>query len=482
MPCGVDADSCGQSTRGRRFARVAPSARLNPTGGGGNLCGMTIRFRRPVALGIRRSTRVLLAALVAAVSGACATGAPPEPTATDRPAAPAAPGDTAPPQLLLVSIDGFRADYLDPKVTPNLLALAERGVRAEALIPSFPTKTFPNHYTIVTGLRPDHHGLVANNIWDPQMEERYGLGDREAVRNPDWYGGVPVWVTAEREGRTTAPLFWPGAEAPIDGVWPTHWLAYDGDMPHRDRVEWVLDRLDRDRASFATLYFDAVDVAGHDFGPEAPETRAAAARVDTAIGLLRVGLARRDLDEVNVIVVSDHGMSPLSRDRVFFLDDYVDVDRARVIDWSPVLALWPDSADVDEIYEALRGAHPHVSVYRPEEVPDRYEFGAHDRVAPIIGIADPGWSITTRDYFARSPERYDGGNHGYYHRSPDMRALFIAAGPAFRSGVVVPPFPNVDVYELIMEVLDLPAAPGDGRLARVADLLAPEAQKNRGRP
>lgn len=428
---------------------------------------------------IARSARWLFLPLVA-VTGACATAAPDTPRREAAPAAPAAPS----PRLLLVSIDGFHPGYLDPERTPNLLALAERGVRAEALIPSFPTKTFPNHYTLVTGLRPDHHGLVANNIWDPEMEARYGLGDREAVRNPDWYGGVPVWVTAERQGRTTAPLFWPGSEAPIDGVRPTHWLPYDGRMPHRARIDWVLDRLDDDGVTFATLYFDAVDVAGHDFGPNAEGTRDAVARVDTAIGLLRRGLTARGLDDVNVIVVSDHGMSPLSRDRVFFLDDHIDVERARVVDWSPVLALWPDSADVDQMYAALRGANPHVKIYRPEDIPERYEYGTHDRVAPIIGIADPGWSITTREYFEANPERYDGGNHGYDHRAADMRALFIAAGPAFRTGLVVPPFPNVDVYELIMDVLDLPPEPGDGRLARVADLLAPTArtQKNRGRP
>ncbi len=415
-------------------------------------------------------------------AGACATATPEAPKERAARGPQETPDAARGAQLLLVSIDGFRSDYLDPEVTPNLLALAERGVRAEALIPSFPTKTFPNHYTMVTGLRPDHHGLVANNIWDPEMEDRYGLSDREAVRNPDWYGGVPVWVTAERAGRTTAPLFWPGSEAPIDGVWPTHWLGYDGEMPHRARVDWVLDRMDEDQVSFATLYFDAVDVAGHDYGPEAPETRAAVARVDSAIGQLRQGLATRELGHVNVIIVSDHGMSPLSRDRVFFLDDYIDVDRARVIDWSPVLALWPDSADVDRIYDALEGASPHVGIYRPEEIPARYEFGTHDRVAPIIGIADPGWSITTREYFERNPETYDGGNHGYYHRSPEMRALFIAAGPAFRSGVVVPPFPNVDVYELVMEVLDLPPEPGDGRLVRVSGLLAPAEASGRRTP
>lgn len=378
------------------------------------------------------------------------------------------------PVVLLVSIDGFRADYLDPVVTPNLTALAARGVRAEALIPSFPTKTFPNHYTIVTGLRPDHHGLVANNMWDPEMESSYSLGNREAVQNANWYGGTPVWVAAERAGMPTAPLFWPGSEAPIQGVRPRHWLPYDGGMPHEARIDWILDRLaatGAERVRFATLYFEDVDTAGHAFGPGSTEVAAATARIDSMIGLLVKSLRARGLEGVNVIVVSDHGMSKLSRDRVIFLDDYMDPDSVRVVDWSPVLALWPDSTHESAVYDALKGAHPNLHVYRRAEIPPELGFGTHPRVAPIIGIADPGWSITTRHSFTRRPERFDGGSHGYDHRSDDMRSLFIAAGPAFKSGLVSHPFPNVDVYEVIMAILGLTPAPGDGDLDRVRLLL-----------
>lgn len=378
------------------------------------------------------------------------------------------------PVVLLVSVDGFRADYLDSDLTPNLNTLASRGIRAEALIPSFPTKTFPNHYTMVTGLRPDHHGLVANNMWDPEMESSYSLGDREAVQNPAWYGGTPVWVTAEQAGLATAPMFWPGSEAPIHGVRPRHWLPYDGDMTHEARIDWVLDRLSAtgtDRVRFATLYFDDVDVAGHGFGPGSTEVARAVARIDSSIGLLLESLRTRGLDEIDLIIVSDHGMSRLSRDRMIFVDDYIDPDSVRIVDWSPVLALWPDSAQQSSVYEALRGAHPNLHVFLRHEIPPDLGFGSHPRVAPIIGLADPGWSISTRDYFRRNTGRFQGGNHGYDQRSADMRALFIAAGPGFRLGMVVPPFPNVDVYEVIMTILGLTPAPGDGDLDRVKAML-----------
>lgn len=411
-------------------------------------------------------TKTLLsfAALLAAGCG----GQGPDP----EPVAPGAPVDgTTGDRVLLVSIDGFRYDYLDPELTPNLADLARDGVRAEWMTPAFPTKTFPNHYTMVTGLLPDHHGLIANNIWDPEREARYGLSDREAVGDAEWYGGVPVWVTAERHGILTAPVFWPGSEAAIDGIRPTYWLPFDGDLPPADQVDWVLDRME-EGARFATLYFHTVDIAGHDHGPGAPETRTEIARVDSIFGLLRRQLEIRGLADVNVVVVSDHGMSRLSRDRVIFLDDYLDPEATRVIDWSPVLSLWPDPADVDSVYDVMAGAHPHLKIYRPEEIPDRYQYGSHYRVAPIVGIADPGWAITTRGYFARNTESFDGGTHGYDHRAPDMRALFIASGPAFREGVVVPAFPNVDVYEVVMAVLGLPPEAGDGRLERVEAMLA----------
>lgn len=421
---------------------------------------------------VRRTRHLLLVPLLA-LGTSCAPRSGPIPGGVTPAAAPsAAPGA---PAVLLVSLDGFRPDYLAPDLTPNLLRLASHGVRAEAMIPSFPTKTFPNHYTIVTGLRPDHHGLVANNIWDPRMKASYGLGNREAVRNPDWYGGTPVWVTAEQHGLATAPLFWPGNEAPIHGVLPTYWKTYDGAMSHEARVNWVLDRMSGvsgPPARFATLYFSDTDDAGHRYGPGAPETAAAAARVDSAIGYLVDGLAARQLTaEVNLIVVSDHGMAQLSPDRVIFLDDFIDPEATYVADWNPVLALWPDSAPADDVFDALEGASSHLHVYRRDDIPAHYQFGTHPRVAPIVAIADPGWTITTHAYDERNPDALHGGNHGYDQNSVEMRALFLADGPAFAEGIVVEPFSNVDVYPLIMEILGLPASPGDGDLDEVADML-----------
>lgn len=390
--------------------------------------------------------------------------------------APAArpPADAPRPSVLLISIDGFRADYLDRFDVPHLQELARRGVRAEALIPSFPSKTFPNHYTLVTGLYPDHHGIIANNMYDPAMDASFSLSNREAVSDGRWWGGEPLWVTAERQGQRSATYFWPGSEAAIRGVRPSYWLPYDDDVPGPARVDQVLAWLDlppAERPAFITLYFSEVDHWGHEAGPDAPETRAAAARVDGYVGRLLDGLAARGLDAaVNVIVVSDHGMVATSPERAVVLDDYVRLDDLRIVDWSPVLMLYPPEDSLEAVYDALRRA-PHLTVYRKEALPEALHFGTHPRVPPLVALADEGWVITTRAQLARSPERFAGGTHGYDPRVPSMHALFIAAGPAFRNGLTVEPFSNVHVYSLMAAILGLAPAPNDGDVRVVQPLL-----------
>jgi len=428
----------------------------------------TTSRRRALGLRPRRQAfgALLLAGLVAL---ACATGC------SSKSLGARDASDPGASLVVLVSFDGFRWDYPDRGVTPNLEALSARGVRADGLIPSFPTKTFPNHYTMVTGLVPDRHGIVANAMWDPAFDGHFSMSRREAVQDGRWWGGEPVWVTAERNGVRTAPLFWPGNEAEINGFSPSYWLPFDGRMPNGERVRWVLDLLDRpeaERPSFVTLYFDETDIAGHNFGPDSEEMREAITTVDSAFGLLVSGLEDRGLlEHANILVVSDHGMIATSQERTIFVDDYVDLATARPVDWNPVLALWPEDEDMAAVYGALKEAHPHLSVYWKDSIPERFDYGRHSRVPPIIGIADDGWTITTHPYFERRPEEADGRNHGFDNAAKDMQGIFVAAGPAFRKGVRLEAFRNVDVYPLLMRLLSLPAAPSDGDLSRVSGML-----------
>lgn len=389
-----------------------------------------------------------------------------------RPATP----EAAPQSLILISLDGFRWDFRERADSPHLDQLAATGVTAKRMIASFPTKTFPNHYTIVTGLYPGHHGVVANNMYDPVFDETYGLRKREEVANGRWYGGEPLWVTAEKAGMLTAPYFWPGSEAEIGGFRPTYWAPYDHDLPNEDRVDRVLDRLAlpvAERPRFATLYFSTMDDAAHAHDPDtAPEIAEAVRVLDALVGRLLAGLDRLGLTEsTNVVVVSDHGMAALSEERVILVDDYVDLGRANVVDWNPVMALWPEQGDVDAIYAALEDAHPHLQVYRKAEIPERFHYRDHRRVAPIIGVADEGWSIMSRRYFDRARGNFPGGTHGYDPELLSQGALFIASGPAFRRGLVVEPFENVHLYPLMAEILGLEPAPSDGDLGAVRHFL-----------
>lgn len=380
--------------------------------------------------------------------------------------------------VILISIDGFRADYLDRMQPPNLLKLAATGVRADGLIPQFPSKTFPNHYTIVTGLTLAHHGIISNNMRARDIPGEFEMSNREVIADPRWWGGEPIWNTAEKQGRKAASMFWPGSETKIGGHQATYWVPFDNDLPHAERVRRIIDwlKLPEDkRPSFLTLYFSDVDSAGHSRGPDSADVRNAVMKVDASIGTLIDGVKEIGLaDRVNYIVVSDHGMAALSPDRMIVLDDYIDVSTVDVIDWAPVLALSPKDGDVEKLYRALKDKHPALSVYRSNELPPEYDLAGHPRLPAIVGIANEGWFITS----VREEQRWDqpnrhapGGTHGYDPTLPSMHGLFIATGPRLRSGVRVKAFKNIHVYDLMCAVLGLTPAKNDGDPAVTRDML-----------
>jgi predicted AlkP superfamily pyrophosphatase or phosphodiesterase len=392
------------------------------------------------------------------------------------------PGWGAEPFLILVSLDGFRWDYLEKysAETPCLRQLAADGVRAERMIATFPTLTFPNHYTIVTGLRPEHHGIVNNRFFDPALGAAFNYKDHACAIDGRWWGGEPIWITAVKQGRCSACLFWPGSEAEIAGARPTYSRAFDGNLTSAQRVDGLLAWLGLpagQRPDCCTLYLDAVDHAGHDYGPDAPETAAAIREVDAGIDRLLAGLAARGLrDAANLVIISDHGMVTVGGGRTVFLDDLVDLKAIRAEFLGPQAGLRSTKGTPAELAARIRRAHPaHTQVYLREEVPERFHYRDNPRIPPVLILADEGWEITTQAAQAKrtKPER---GDHGYDNQLVSMGATFIAAGPAFRRGAVIPPFENIQVYNLLCAVLGLKPAPNDGddRLVR-AILRAPPA-------
>ncbi|MCP4807409.1 MAG: alkaline phosphatase family protein [Proteobacteria bacterium] len=372
-----------------------------------------------------------------------------------------------PPTVLLVSMDGFRASYLDAHDTPNLDRLAALGLRADGLIPPFPSKTFPSHYTAVTGLYPEHHGLVGNTIYDAERDAWYSMGDRSAVEDGSWYEGEPIWATANKAGLETATLFWVGSEAEIGGQRPDTWLPYDGSMTFEARVDRVLSWLDRteDRPRFLTLYLDEPDHVGHAGGPEGLGIPTGVTMVDNALGNLLDGLEQRELlDEIDILVTSDHGMAELSRDRMVFLDDAIDTSAVEIVNWSPVTLILPEPepGTEDELLVELAELE-HLACAKKEDLDPELHYADHDRIPPIVCLADEGWSVSTRWWYGVDPTGWTGGTHGYDPRLESMHGIFVAAGPSLRTGRVEA-FENVHLYELMCAILELEPAENDGEL------------------
>ncbi len=405
----------------------------------------------------------------------CVPALEPE-TGQRRPPAPAAED----PIVVLVSLDGFRWDYPELHGAPTLLQLAREGVRADGLIPIFPSKTFPNHYTVVTGRYAEGHGIVGNNMWDPVWDARFSLGNRDAVENGRWWEAEPIWVTAQKQGRVAATYFWPGSEAEITGVRPEHWKVFDDSIPGETRVDEVLgwlDLPDGETPSVITLYFSDTDKAGHDHGPEAPETAAAVARVDGYLARMVEGIEARGLEHrVNLIVTSDHGMAQMDPERVIVLEDYIDVDDVRIVDLSCIAMMRPEAGKEAEIVAALESASPHLHVYRKAEVPERFHYRSHRRITDLVAWSDPGWYIYATHAERRLKRKsFAYGMHGFDNDERDMHGIFVAWGPAFPHGGTTPPLPNVDVYQLMTEILKLDPAPNDGDPQRIASLLSGNA-------
>ncbi len=379
------------------------------------------------------------------------------------------------PTLILVSFDGCRYDYPSLTNTPALDEIEAKGIKAEGLKTSFPSKTFPNHLTIVTGLHPENHGIIANRIYDDTTSEFYTLSNGAPTQSK-WYQGEPIWVTAERQGLKSATLFWPGSEAEINGFRPTYYRAYDGEFPYEKRVEQILNWLDLPddkRPQFLTLYFDEPDHSGHKYGPASTQTNAALENVDKQLLDLLNGIKSRQLeDKVNIVVVSDHGMTSLSREKVVFLDDYIDMDDVLIVDYSPIIAIRPNQGKTEVVYQQLKDAHPNMQIYRKGEIPEKYHYNNHKFIQPIIGILDLGWSATTHNYFNSQPNYPGKGTHGFDPDYQDMNAIFYAKGPAFKKGVQLPVIHNIHLYELMCTILKIDPALNDGDINEIRAMLA----------
>ena len=395
------------------------------------------------------------------------------------------------PIVIMIGVDGLRADTLERMPVPNLQLLADAGVRA-SMIPAMPTTTFVNFYSLVTGLHPKHHGLISNSPYDRDLGRKFN--PQTDAGDPQWWGGEPIWITAEKQGVKAATYFWVGSEVEIDGVRPSIWKPYQKNKDYAERVEEVLQWLalpKKQRPKLITLYFSAVDTAAHNFGVGSAQEREAVAMVDKHIGDLVMGLKKLGLEpRTNIVVVADHGMANLSDKRVINLDPWVDLSGFIIPNWSnksasvhaPFLNLYADPELVDAAYTKLHKVHPKMRVLRRGDFPTNYHFDHPQREPDIMLLADAGWSVyASRDRRQPQPMAKLGrsvATHGYDNQNPLMHATFIASGPAFKKKVIARPFDNIEVYGLLACALKVKPAKTDGDIKNVQYLMTEYCQSS----
>jgi predicted AlkP superfamily pyrophosphatase or phosphodiesterase len=386
-----------------------------------------------------------------------------------------------PPPLLLISLDGFGADYVRvyAKETPTLNGLMRQGVSARSLIPVFPSNTFPNHYSMVTGLYPSRHGIINNYIFDSELGTFFHYSRAQTTADPRWWGGEPIWVTAHRKGLKSACSFWIGSEAEIQGVRPTFWKPYDLNTPFEHRLDELLAWLTlppEQRPSIITFYIEDTNSAGHRFGPESEGLRNAVETVDGKVKVMLERLALAGIP-VNVIIVSDHGMTACGPDRVVILDDYIDLNSIQLDFEGSCVGLRPrPGTDVSVLMDALAKMPPEVKAYRSENLPPHFRTDSHSpRVPPIWIVPNESWLVARRAAVeAALKNRFDRGQHGYDPALASMQGILIAAGPSFvGGGTVIDAAENVHLYHLLCAALNIEAAANDGDDRLVRGMLRP---------
>ena len=369
---------------------------------------------------------------------------------------------------IVVSLDAFRWDYPTIYNTPWLDSIAANGVAA-TMVPSYPSSTFPNHFTLATGLVPDHHGIVNSQFWAPEKGELFSMGDSATRYNPYYFGGEPIWVTAKKQGVKSASIYWVGSDVAIQGLYPDYYLRWDNEprLTYPQRVDEALRIAklpESERPSLLMVYFDEPDWTTHHYGPVAEESEAVIEQLDSLMGILYRGLKELDYG-VNLIVTSDHGMTEISDEKFISIEQSVNPDWVeRIVSTNPTSIFCKEGCR-DSLFEQLSKVK-HISVWRKEEVPAHLNYGTSNHLGDLIVAPDLGWQ------FATTPRGLNGA-HGYDINEPDMQIIFRACGPDFKRGYTLPhSFSNVDLYSILAELLKIEPAKTDGSLEKVQGLFS----------
>lgn len=364
------------------------------------------------------------------------------------------------PYVIMISTDGFRSDYAKKYNAENLLKYSNQGIQAKAMIPSYPSITFPNHWSLITGLYPSHHGLVDNFFYDYKIKKSYAMSKKENAEDGSWYGGVPLWALAEKQGVVSATMQWVGSASEAGGKRPTYYYPYHEKFKPSEKVDKVINwlKLPEDkRPHFVAMYFPEVDAAGHHFGPDSEEAENAVHLIDEAVGSLVQKVNDLGLKNVNFIFVSDHGMikvdggNPLEIPAILFNKDRFDFYNSQTL----LRVYVKNSDEVKAVYKTLKADKTDdYEVYLDEKLPKYLHFATRDdrynRIGQILLIPKASKIFLEKD------QKTSVGKHGYDPKLvPDMKATFLAWGPEFKNNLVVDEFSNVNVYPLVAEILGL---------------------------
>ena len=381
------------------------------------------------------------------------------------------------PYVILISFDGFRWDYVNRGITPNFDYIKENGTSASSLQSCFPTKTFPNHTSIITGMYPEHHGIISNNFKDYFNGKFYSMADSNEVRNAYWYKGEAFWETASRQGIITASYFWPGSDISSPSYsHPTYYYKYEYSRTYQERVDGVIDWLElpyEKRPHFITSYFEATDTYGHEYGPNSPEINIAIAQLDSVLGYFFDRLKEINMfDSTNIIVVSDHGMTEISPERTINIDNLLEVYKYTSGDNGPFMLIEPADNNLENIYKKLKENENHFKVYKRAEVPKYYHYSNNPLIPKLVIIAENGWGVETNKSLANLKKYGTKGNHGFDNHWTDMQGIFYAIGPAFKKNYTTGTLLNIDIYPLLCKIFNIiPNQLIDGKLDRIGYIL-----------
>ena len=368
---------------------------------------------------------------------------------------------------ILVSLDGFRWDYPEMYDTPFLDKMAEQGVSA-TMLPSFPSSTFPNHYTLATGLVPDHHGIVNNSFWDAENQQTYSISDSATRNNTDYYLGEPIWVTAQKQGVKTANFYWVSSDLPIKNMYPTYYKVWADEprLSYDERIHAAVSLLElpeKDRPQLIMVYIDEPDGIGHYSGPVSERTGAVVHALDSLVGVLIDRVSALPIGkQVNIIVTSDHGMTEISADRCVSISQYLKPEWYEVISGNTPTAIFTKQGYRDSVYNALKDLE-HISVWKKEEIPAELNYGTNNRIGDIVVAPEIGWQ------FADDPKMIKGA-HGFFPQEPDMQVAFRAIGPDFKENYISRGFINVNIYPMLAHLLQIKPEKTDGDFEQIKDL------------